>query len=55
MCILKIIYPWTSTEAGPDQALRISYNGHVMPLPKRVGYGYLAFRAVKGSEFTGVR
>jgi hypothetical protein len=43
----KVIYWWTSTEVGPDGALRISYNGHVMALPKRVGYGYLGFRAVK--------
>lgn len=43
----KIIYWWTGTEVDPDRALRISYNGHVMPLPKKVGYGYLGFRAVK--------
>jgi hypothetical protein len=43
----KIIYWWTSTEVDPDQALRISYNGHVMPLPKKVAYGYMGFRAVR--------
>jgi hypothetical protein len=43
----QIIYWWTSTEVAPDRALRVSYNGHVMPLPKMVGYGYLGFRAVK--------
>jgi hypothetical protein len=43
----KIIYWWTSTEVDPDEALRISYNGHVMPLPKKIAYGYLGFRAVK--------
>jgi hypothetical protein len=42
-----VIYWWTATETDPDHALRVSYNGHVMPLPKRVGYGYLGFRAVK--------
>jgi hypothetical protein len=42
-----IIYWWTSTEVDSDRALRISHNGHVMPLPKKVGYGYLGFRAVK--------
>jgi hypothetical protein len=45
-----IIYWWTSTEVDSDRALRISYNGHVMPLPKKVGYGYLGFRAVKRPE-----
>ena len=39
----KIIYWWTSTEVDTDRALRICYNGHVMPLPKKVGYGYLGF------------
>jgi hypothetical protein len=43
----QIIYWWTGTEVAPESALRISYNGHVMPLPKKVGYGYLGFRAVK--------
>ena len=48
----KIIYWWTSTEIDPEQALRISYNGHVMPMPKKVGYGYLGFRAVKEAART---
>jgi hypothetical protein len=43
----KIIYWWTGTEVEEDRALRFSYNGHVMPIPKRVKYGYLGFRAVK--------
>lgn len=43
----KIIYWWTSTEVDADRALRVCYNGHVMALPKKVGYGYLGFRAVK--------
>jgi hypothetical protein len=42
-----VVYWWTATEAGPGRALRVCYNGHVMPLPKRVRYGYLGFRAVK--------
>jgi hypothetical protein len=45
-----IIYWWTATEVDSARALRVSYNGHVMPLPKRVGYGYLGFRAVKDPE-----
>lgn len=43
----KIIYWWTGSESDPDQAQRICYNGHVMPLPKKIDYGYLGFRAVK--------
>jgi hypothetical protein len=45
-----IIYWWTSTEVDSDRALRVSYNGHAMPLPKKVGCGYLGFRAVKRPE-----
>lgn len=43
----KIIYWWTASEAGPERAYRIAYNGHVMALPKSGAWGYLGFRCVR--------
>lgn len=42
----RIIYWWTSTEAEPDRAMRVCYNGHVVPVRKQSHFGYLGFRAV---------
>src|SRR5262249_10332562 len=44
----KIIYWWNGTEVDADGALRVSFNGHAMPVPKKVAYGYLGLRGVKG-------
>lgn len=43
----KIIYWWTATELDEHTAYRIVYNGRVIPTPKRAGWGYLGFRAVR--------
>jgi hypothetical protein len=42
-----IVYWWTATEVDELTALRIVYNGRVIPTPKKVGWGYLGFRAVR--------
>jgi hypothetical protein len=44
---VETIYWWTSTEAGPDKAYRIVYNGDVYASPKNLGMGSLGFRAVR--------
>lgn len=49
----KIIYWWTGSESESDQALRFCYNGHIMPLPKKIAYGYLGFRAVRQPTSVG--
>jgi len=42
----QVIYWWTDSEAGPDKAYRIAYNGYISALPKR-GWGeYWAYRCV---------
>jgi hypothetical protein len=46
----QVIYWWTGTEVDPDHALRVSYNGFVNPLPKKIHPGYLGFRAVREPE-----
>lgn len=46
----QVIYWWTATEVDPDHALRVSYNGFVNPLPKKIHPGYLAFRAVRDPD-----
>ena len=43
----KIVYWWTATEVDELTAYRIVYNGRVIPTPKRAGWGYLGFRAVR--------
>jgi len=43
----KIVYWWTATEVDDSTAYRIVYNGRVIPTPKRGGWGYLGFRAVR--------
>ncbi len=45
----KVIYWWTSSETADGKALRVAFNGHVMPVPKHVGWGYLGFRAVRST------
>ncbi len=42
----KVIYWWTSTDAGANRAYYISNNGYVQLVPKRITPGYLAFRCV---------
>jgi hypothetical protein len=42
----KVIYWWTATEADATHAYRIVYNGQVHPMPKKVRWGYLAYRCV---------
>ena len=41
------VFWWTDTEAGPDTAYRVVYNGTVVALPKRLGMGSQGFRAVR--------
>jgi hypothetical protein len=42
-----IIYWWTSTEQDSATVYRVVYNGGVQALPKTIGMGDLAFRAVR--------
>jgi len=42
-----IIYWWTDTEAGPERAYRIVYNGMAIALPKTLRMGSQGFRAVR--------
>ncbi len=42
----NVIYWWTGTEPGGDQAYYITNNGYVLSVPKRIHPGYLAFRCV---------
>jgi hypothetical protein len=42
----QVIYWWTSTEAGGNQAYYVTYNGYVISLPEKFAPGYLAFRCV---------
>lgn len=42
----ETIYWWTGTEAGPDKAYRLVYNGQVFPTKKSSRMGTLGFRAV---------
>lgn len=46
----KVIYWWTATPGPDDRRFRVSYNGHLMPLPPATRWGYLGFRAVKAAE-----
>ncbi len=43
----RIIYYWTQTQSGGDQAYIIVYDGGVYPRSRDSVYGYLSFRAVK--------
>jgi hypothetical protein len=43
----QVIYWWTATEAPNGEVYRITYNGQVLTIPKKVSWGYLGFRAVK--------
>jgi hypothetical protein len=43
----EIIYWWTATEADGERVYRVAYNGYVLAVPKKLGMGSLAFRAVK--------
>jgi len=42
-----IIYWWTSAEKDSASVYRVVYNGGVHPMPKTMGMGSMAFRAVK--------
>jgi hypothetical protein len=42
----QVIYWWTSTETGGDQAYYVTYNGYVISLPEKFAPGYLGFRCV---------
>jgi len=42
-----IVYWRTATKVDELTAYRIVYTGRVIPTPKRVGWGYLGFRAVR--------
>lgn len=42
----QVIYWWTGTEAGGDEAYYITNNGYVLSFPKRMRPGDLAFRCV---------
>ena len=42
-----VVYWWTATEVGEDQAYIIVFDGKVWPRRKAFGPGYLAFRAVR--------
>ncbi|MDX1414168.1 MAG: hypothetical protein R3293_08250 [Candidatus Promineifilaceae bacterium] len=43
----QVIYWWTATEAGEDQAYMIAYDGKVWPRSKKLNQDYLGFRCVK--------
>jgi hypothetical protein len=43
----ETIYWWTSSEAGPDKAWRIVYNGQLHALPRTLRMGTQGFRAVR--------
>lgn len=43
----KVIYWWTATEDGADNALIMVYDGKLWPRAKRTNAAYLAFRAVR--------
>ncbi len=46
----KVIYWWTATELNDSSAYIYVYNGGVFPRQKRIGPGYLAFRAVRAAS-----
>jgi len=46
----KIIYWWTATVPRPGYALRVSYDGRTLEVPKETRWGYLGFRAVRRFE-----
>ena len=46
----KVIYYWTGTASGGDNAYIIVYNGGVFSRRVESLYGYLSFRAVKDCE-----
>ncbi len=43
----RVVYWWTATSIDGSSAYRISYNGRVLPTPKKVRWGYLGMRCVK--------
>jgi len=43
----QVIYWWTATELGSNEAYRIAYNGYVFALDKRGWGDYWAFRCVR--------
>ncbi len=45
----QVIYWWTATEDGPNQAWRIAYNGFVMAADKRGWGDYWSYRCVCGA------
>lgn len=46
----KVIYWWTSTEAGATRAYYITNNGYVHLVPKQTAAGYLAYRCVTDAQ-----
>jgi hypothetical protein len=42
-----IIYWWTSTEVGQSRAYYITNNGFLIPVPKKIAPGSLAFRCAR--------
>ena len=46
----QIIYWWTSSEKDKEHAYRISYNGYVLVVSKKVCMDYWGFRAVKNLD-----
>jgi hypothetical protein len=43
----QVIYWWTATEIGDEQAYIIAYDGKVWPRAKRISPAYLGFRCVR--------